>query len=77
MVNGVRCFTENWWRNWELNGWVNSKKEPVANQDLWKGLIHFFHKAPSYSFIKVKGHSGNKYNEIVDKMAVSAKESIM
>ena len=26
------------------------------------------------TFIKVKGHSGNLYNELVDKMAVEAKE---
>lgn len=77
----IRCFTENWWRAWELNGWRNSKKDPVANQDLWKGLIHFFHKAPAYSFIKVKGHAGNEtahgyWNDYVDKLAVAAKASI-
>lgn len=73
----IRCFNENWWKNWECNGWVNSKKEPVANQDLWKKLIPFFCKVPNYEFIKVRGHAGNKYNEIVDKMAVSAKEGII
>jgi ribonuclease HI len=34
-------------------------------------------KAPGYDFIKVKGHAGNEYNEIVDKMAVRAKEEYM
>jgi ribonuclease HI len=73
----IRCFKENWWKNWRANGWKNSKKEPVANQDLWEKLIYFFMKAPGYEFVKVKGHAGNEYNEIVDKMAVHAKEEYM
>ena len=73
----IRCFKENWWKNWRANGWKNSKKEPVANQDLWEKLIYFFMKAPGYEFIKVRGHAGNLWNEEVDKMAVRAKESVM
>lgn len=73
----IRCFKEHWWKNWRANGWKNSKKEPVANQDLWEKLIYFFMKAPGYDFIKVKGHAGHEYNEMVDKMAVRAKESVM
>lgn len=78
----IRCFKENWWKNWCTNGWKNSKKEPVANQDLWKKLVFFFMKAPRYDFIKVKGHANNNtteayWNDIVDKMAVQAKFSIM
>ena len=74
----VNCWKQNWWRSWQVNGWKNSKKEPVANPDLWMGLIPFFEKVPNgYDFIKVKGHAGNEWNEIVDKMAVRAKESVM
>ena len=73
----INCFKQNWWKAWRANGWKNSKKEPVANQDLWEGIIPFFMKAPGYDFIKVKGHAGNEYNEIVDKMAVRAKEEYM
>jgi ribonuclease HI len=41
-------------------------------------LIPFFEKVPNgYDFVKVKGHAGNEWNEIVDKMAVRAKESVM
>ena len=75
----INCFKQNWWRAWRTNGWRNSKKEPVANQDLWERLIHFFIKAPAYDFIKVKGHAGcntqfGYWNDIVDRMAVAAKE---
>lgn len=73
----IRCFKENWWKNWRVNGWRNSKKEPVANQDLWEKLIFFFMKAPGYDFVKVRGHQGVHWNEEVDKMAVAAKMRYM
>lgn len=78
----INCFKQNWWKSWRVNGWCNSKKEPVANQDLWEKLIYFFIKAPGYDFIKVRGHAGNEtnhgyWNNIVDKMAVAAKMRYM
>lgn len=74
----IRCWQENWWRAWLANGWKNSKKQPVANDDLWTGLIPFFQKVPNgYDFVKVAGHQGVIWNEYVDKMAVRAKESVM
>jgi len=62
------CWTDKWWVNWECNGWVNSKGEPVANKDLWINLITFF-KNPQVQFKKLKGHSGHTYNEMADKLA--------
>ena len=73
----TNCFLQSWWEKWQNNGWRNSKKEPVANQDLWEKLIPFFMKKPQYNFIKVRGHAGNLWNEEVDKMAVRAKESVI
>jgi ribonuclease HI len=73
----INCFKQNWWRGWEANGWRNAKKQPVANDDLWRGLTPFFKRAPGYDFIKVWGHAGNHYNEMVDEMAVRAKERIV
>lgn len=74
----VNCWKQNWWRGWLANGWKNSKKQPVANDDLWMGLIPFFQKVPNgYDFVKIRGHQGVEWNEVVDKMAVRAKESVM
>ena len=74
----VNCWKQNWWRAWLANGWKNSKKQPVANDDLWMGLIPFFQKVPNgYDFVKVAGHQGVIWNEYVDKLAVRAKESVM
>lgn len=72
----VNCYKQKWYKNWINNGWLNSKKEPVANKGLWEKLIPFFEDS-NYSFEKVKGHSTNKYNNMVDKMAVEAKECLI
>lgn len=69
----VNCFKEKWYKKWIENGWVNSKKEPVKNRELWEELIFYFN-SDRFNFEKVQGHSGDKYNEIVDQMAVEAKE---
>lgn len=72
----INCQKAAWWRAWEKNGWKNSKKQPVANQDLWEKILPFFKNTERFSFIKVKGHAGNRYNEQVDEMAVRAREAM-
>lgn len=62
------CYVDKWWVNWINNGWKNSKKEPVANQDLWEKLIPYFEQS-IITFEKVKAHSGHVYNEWADKLA--------
>lgn len=64
----VNCVSQCWYQNWEANGWINSKKEPVKNRDLWEQLTPYF-KDARYTFKKVKGHSGVEDNEYVDKLA--------
>ena len=65
------CYTQKWYKNWQKNGWKNSKKEPVANRDLWERLLPYFDNK-QIEFVKVKGHAGVEYNEIVDTMAQNA-----
>lgn len=67
----VNCFRDAWWRKWERNGWRNAKKQPVANVDLWKPLIEVVN-AGDVSFRWVKGHSGDRMNDLVDQLAVDA-----
>ena len=67
----INCVNQHWYVAWQKNGWRNSKKEPVANQDLWEKLTpHFDHMI---QFKKLKGHNGNQYNEMADQLAVSAR----
>lgn len=65
------CYTQKWYKSWQMNGWKNSKKQPVANKDLWERLIQWF-EMPEINFIKTRGHAGVKWNEYVDTMAQSA-----
>jgi ribonuclease HI len=67
----VNCFRDRWWVRWQQNGWKNSKKEPVANTDLWKPLIELVQQTQP-SFRWVKGHSGDPMNDLVDRLAVVA-----
>jgi ribonuclease HI len=67
----VNCFRDRWWVKWQRNGWRNSKKEPVANVDLWEPLIELV-TSGEVSFRWVKGHSGDPMNDLVDRLAVEA-----
>lgn len=69
------CISQGWWKNWVRNGWVNSKKQPVKNKDLWLKIIPFFQRL-DIKFEKVKGHSGNVWNERADKLAREMTEAI-
>ena len=66
----VNAFNQNWIEGWQKKGWVNSAKNPVANRDLWEKLIDLCntHKV---TFIKVKGHADNEYNNRCDELAVA------
>lgn len=59
-----------WIHKWRTNGWNNGK---VKNVDLWHQLSDLS-KNFKITWHWVKGHSGNLYNEQVDKLARSAIE---
>ena len=76
----VNCFRDQWWKGWMSRGWKNSQKQPVANQDLWKPLVTLYRDAMTMggervTFRWVKGHSGNRMNDLVDMLAVAAAHS--
>ncbi len=61
-----------WIHGWEKNGWRTANKKEVLNQDLWKILISNLRKCKSkVTFQKVKGHSGEEFNERADFIATS------
>ena len=37
----INCFKNNWLDGWKAKNWVNSKREPVKNIELWKKLDDF------------------------------------
>ena len=48
---------------------INSNWSINANKELWEKLFDEIRTFDSIEFIKVKGHGGNKYNEIADNLA--------
>jgi len=69
----VKCFQDRWWEGWKRRHWRNSAGKPVANRDLWEPLLDLA-LAPDrrIDFKWVKGHSGDRWNEFVDELAVTA-----
>lgn len=69
----VNAINDNWIKSWIKNGWKNSKNEEVKNQELWKKLLGYLNYAKAndlkIEFVKVKGHDGNTFNEMADKIA--------
>ncbi len=60
-----------WIHNWKKNGWRTANKKPVKNIDLWQQLDKIIDKK-NVQWHWVKGHSGDKYNDLVDSVAVKA-----
>jgi len=66
----VKGMTE-WLPGWIKRNWVNSRKKPVLNRDLWEKLLKL--STPHRVEWKwVKGHHGHKENERCDEMARKA-----
>ena len=59
-----------WIKKWKLNNWKSSNKKPVKNKDLWVKLENSC-KKHNVSWKWVKAHAENKYNNLVDELAVS------
>ena len=70
----VNCITKRWYAGWYRNGWRNSKKEPVANRDLWEELVPLA-TASGVTFRWVKGHANYPLNEAADALAVAARDA--
>ncbi len=59
-----------WIKKWKLNNWKSSNKKPVKNKDLWVKLDNHCQKH-NVSWKWVKAHASNKFNNLVDELAVS------
>lgn len=67
----VNAFNQGWIYNWNNNNWKTSGKEPVKNKELWQEL-YLLTKKHKVTFIKVKGHADNPYNNRCDELARNA-----
>lgn len=64
----VQTFNE-WMFNWARNGWVKSDKKTPENLDLIQAYYDWYQKGYRIDLRKVKGHAGNKWNELADQLA--------
>jgi ribonuclease HI len=69
----VKGINDRWYVKWEDNGWRNSKKKPVANDDLWRPIVGLVHQRGSeLQFVWVKAHADDPMNDLVDRLATEA-----
>lgn len=67
----INAFTNGWIKNWKRNGWKTADKKDVKNKELWLEIDKFM-GVHDITWIKVKGHADNKYNNRCDELAVNA-----
>ena len=65
----VNAINQGWLKSWIAKGWKRKGGE-VKNPDLWQDLVKLLdtHKV---TFIWVKGHAENEYNNRCDVLAVA------
>jgi ribonuclease HI len=69
----VNSVNGGWINRWLFNGWKTTRGEDIKNKDLWKEYIQYVEECMDKNIIvkltKVKGHSGDTFNEYVDELA--------
>jgi ribonuclease HI len=69
----VNAINDNWLEGWKRNEWRRSTGK-LANANLWKILDKAL-EGTNIEFKWVRGHNGNTWNEVADKLAVEAKDN--
>lgn len=67
----INAFKLKWIDSWQAKGWRKADKKPVENRELWEEMLEAM-KPNKVNWIKVKGHSNDRRNNRVDKLAVKA-----
>lgn len=62
-----------WIKKWMKNNWVNSKKQPVKNIELWQEISRMLDRH-RVDWNWVKAHNNDKYNERADRLAVQGRD---
>ena len=69
----VNAINNRWIEVWQKNNWKTTKGDDVKNRDLWEELCkarqEVLQRNITVTIIKIKGHAGNSFNELVDKLA--------
>lgn len=64
VINGIN----DWIDTWSMNNWRTANRKPVKNKELWQEL-YARTQGHSITWHWVRGHSGDQFNELVDRLA--------
>lgn len=67
----VNAFNQGWLERWQKNGWLNYKRQPVENRDLWERLLELA-SIHQVKWVKVQGHADDELNNRCDRLAREA-----
>lgn len=67
----VNTMNEGWAKRWQANNWMRTKSERAVNADLWERLLELC-EIHQVEFVWVKGHAGNRENEVCDRLSYTA-----
>lgn len=69
----VNAIKNCWLPRWQMSNWKTTRGDDVKNRDLWERLAWLRNRTKSLGInvdvIKIKGHAGNTFNELADKLA--------
>lgn len=69
----VNAINQNWLQSWKTNGFKTKDNKPIKNVEIWQKLDEQLETLKFIEmevvFTKIKGHNGNYFNEMVDKIA--------
>lgn len=63
-----------WMFNWAPKGWRKADNKEPENLDLVKTLYKLMQFERAIKVVKIKGHSGHKFNELADDLATQGTE---
>jgi len=69
------AFNHGWIDAWQTNGWRNTSRKPVKNQDLWQALLDA-KAAHDVKWKWVRSHSGVVENERCDTLSHLARKEL-
>ena len=69
----VNSINNGWLNRWKLTNWKTKQGDDIKNRDLWELVDKYLQVIKGNGrlimFVKVKGHAGNTFNELVDSLA--------
>lgn len=66
----VNAFNQKWIYGWIKKNWKTADGSSVKNKEIWQELYSLT-KIHDVTFIKVKGHADNEFNNRCDELAVA------